>query len=130
MKNQDVIDKVKRIKGNTRFENNIKEMDYTIHKFFDAIIHHKDINNKVIVKIEKNSNGVLPFFLDIENYFKKNSKIWTQEYKCHFDVNLSQSTNDYFITFKMDKITKPKKVFVKEFSYEEINNEVKEMKSL
>lgn len=127
MTNQEVIDKIKKIKKPIYIPNGLDEMNYTIHKFFDLLINHKDINNKVIVKVEKDDR-IFPFYINLEDYFKDNNKIWSQEYKIHFDITLSQSSTAYFISFKADRVTKPKKVFVKEFDGFQLMKEVSEMK--
>lgn len=115
MENIEVLNRIKKIKNGIHFENAEKEMNYTIHKFFDFVIHSDKLSNdKMIIKIDK-GNRIIPVFINLTDYIKKNSKVWTQEYKVHFDLELSESNDNYFLKFYVDRKTKPKKVFTKEY---------------
>jgi hypothetical protein len=115
MNNLEIINKIKSLKRSISFENYMFEMNYTIHKFFDFIISNRNLQaDKIIIKINK-GNKIIPAFLDFENYINNNSKVWSQEYKVHFDLELSQSDEVYFLKFTVDRKSKPKKVFLKEF---------------
>ena len=121
----EIINRIKKLKQGIHFENSVKEMDYTIHKFFDFVINSKYlINDKMMIKVDK-GNRIISVFIDLADYVNNNSKIWTQEYKVYFDLELSASSEDYFLKFSIDRKTKPKKIFVKEYNIIETMDEIR-----
>lgn len=128
--NLSIIEKVKNLKSGITFENSRLEMNYTIHKFFDVVIYHKNlVNDEIVIKIPLKSS-VIPVFIDFESYAKDNNKIWSQEYKVHFDLSVITKNDYHFMKLKVDRVTKPLRVFKKEYSNVEVMQEIRRVNNV
>ncbi len=130
MEHQEILNKINKFKQHISFSSSRNEMAYTIHKFFDLVYFHKNlINDKIIIKISKDNN-VIPAGIYLPLFVEENKKIWSQEYKVHFDLKVSDNSEYYFLKFSIDRKTKPKKVFVKEYNLYETMAEVRDENKL
>jgi len=113
-KKQILLKNVSNLIGKTTFENDYDHMLYSIHKMFDIIEKYSLVEfNNSIEFIEEEINlrlmRVFPPLLNNDNFFNKNSVVWSQEYKRHYTLAFKQLGNSIKLKITVDRVSKPSK---------------------